>query len=182
MLYVGERGGYKNFGFFLSSAAPLMKAEQLFILSASVPVPLPGRRKGLMDRLGVRDKVHHIMSRRPANWRACITLHRLSAIHHSTKALECPFWRLFHAGAPLLQVQYLLFRKWLPTRRSILIQRTLHPCGLQSKELSLILKRSRELVRRGRERMKLFSWERAAKATLEVYRGSGLTETCACTS
>ena len=53
MLYVGERGGYKNFEFFLSAAAPVMRTEQLYLVCVGSR-PFAGDEKALMDRLGVR--------------------------------------------------------------------------------------------------------------------------------
>ncbi len=171
MLYVGERGGYKNFQFFLSAAAPVIRTEQLYLLCVGSR-PFAGDEKALMNRLGVRGSVHHI---------SVTTAGELASLYHFASALcypslhegfGIPLLEAFACGCPVVASTIASSQEVAADAAEYFDPKD--PSSARSSVERVVLdpKRCEELVRRGRERLKLFSWERAAKATLEVYKAA----------
>ena len=171
LLYVGERGGYKNFEFFLSSVAPLVKAEGIELVCVGSS-PFAWNEKRLMDRLGVRDKVYHAQ---------VTTAGELASLYHFASAFcfpslhegfGMPILEAFSCGCPVVASATPSFQEVAAGGAEYFDPKD--PPSVRSSVERVVFdsEKSENLVREGRERMKLFSWERAAEATLEVYKAA----------
>jgi len=169
LLYVGERDGYKNFRFFLSSTAPFLKTEGVDLVCVGFR-PFAGAEKALISRLGVGARVRHIR---------VTTAGELASLYHFASAFcypslhegfGMPLLEAFSCGCPVVASAIPSFQEVAADAAECFDPKDSSSLRSSVEKVVLDSKRSQDLVRRGHTRVKMFSWERAAKATLEVYQ------------
>ncbi len=168
LLFVGQRGGYKNFSPFVRAVAPVLRDDPgLFIVCAGGGALSDGELQVLGD-LGVGSRVRQV----PIDDRLLASLYRGAAAFVFPSLYEgfgIPVLEAFSAGCPVL----LSNRSSLPeiggdaalyfdpedeaSLRSVVVQ-VLYDAAVGD-----------VLVARGTERVKEFSWEKAARETQAVY-------------
>jgi glycosyltransferase involved in cell wall biosynthesis len=171
ILYVGERDGYKNFSFLLSAVAPVLKSELLDLVCVGLR-SFNGAEKALIKHLDVSPRVHHVQ---------VTTSGELASLYHFASAFcypslhegfGIPLIEAFSCGCPAVASAIPAFKEvsgdaaeyFDPTDpvsvRSSIQKVVLHP------------QKSGDLVRKGYDRVKMYTWEKAAKATVAVYQGA----------
>ena len=168
LLFVGGRGAYKNFDFFIKSIAEMLrKNEELHVVCAG-SLPFSHQEKRALEKMNILHKVHHVK----------INDTILKNLYKNARAFIFPsFYEGF--GLPILEA----FSFGCPT---ILSNSSSFPeiggdgaiyfepndtesviCAL---ETVLFNEKYREnLIKKGSERLKLFSWEKTAHSTKKVY-------------
>lgn len=171
LLYVGERDGYKNFELFLSSAAPVLKIEGLDLVCVGSR-PFAGHEKALIARLGVSARVLHIQ---------VTTAGELASLYHFASAFcypslhegfGMPLLEAFSCGCPVVASAIPSFQEVAAGAAEYFDPKDTSSLRSSVERVVLDLRRSEDLVRKGHERLKEFSWDRAARATLEVYQAA----------
>lgn len=170
LLYVGSRGGYKNFEGLLKAYAASPKLKNIFDLICFGGGDLTNKERGLMQQLGISiDHVSHVSGNDAL----------LAGYYKSASAFVYP--SLYEGfGIPPLEAMSFdcpvvcsnvssipevvgnaaeMFDPENPDSISAAIERIISNAQLRE-----------NLIKLGRERIKLFSWERCAQQTLDVYR------------
>lgn len=171
VLYVGEREGYKNFGFLLSAITDLLIKEGLDLLCIGSR-PFSKSENGLIARLGVSQHVRHVQ---------VSTANELASLYHFAsgfiypslhEGFGMPLLEAFACGCPVIASAIPSFREVAGEAAEYFDP------GDASSILSAVRRvvfeslRAAELTRLGYERLKSFSWEKAARSTLAVYRSA----------
>ena len=169
VLFVGKRGGYKDFETLLQAYAAAPDIKRDYALVSFGDAPLSGAERRLIDRLGIpRGRVRHA-----AGDDAALALHYRHAslfVYPSryegfgmppleAMSLDCPVVCTHAASLP--EVVGDAARTFEPGSARAL--RAAMDAVLGSRE------HAAELRRRGRERVKRFSWERCARETRAIY-------------
>lgn len=171
LLYVGERDGYKNFGLFLSSVASILKTEGVDLICVGSR-PFAGGEKRLIAGLGVSARVHHIQ---------VTTAGELASLYHFAAAFcypsrhegfGMPLLEAFSCGCPVVASAIPSFQEVAVGAAEFFDPED--PSSLRSSVEKVVLdpQRSEDLVRKGNEQVKKFSWGRAARETLKVYQSA----------
>jgi glycosyltransferase involved in cell wall biosynthesis len=169
LLYVGERGGYKNFEFFLSSAAPVMKESGLDLVCVGSH-PFVGNERSLMDQLGVTDRVKHVQVTTQgelARWYHFALVFCYPSLH---EGFGMPLLEAFACGCPVVASATPSFQEVAADAAEYFDPTD--PSSVRSSLEKVIAdpQQSENLVHKGHDRLKSFSWDRAARATREVYQ------------
>ena len=167
MLFVGKRGGYKNFNWMVSALAPMLKnGLKLFCTGLS----FTSSERELFNELGISENVVQSfvsdieMSALFGNAAAFIFPSRY-------EGFGIPILDAFAAGCPALLSNASCFPE--VGANAAMDFELDDPDDFRAK-LRLLLdetspKRA-ELIRKGRERVKQFSWSKCAEETAAVYR------------
>jgi glycosyltransferase involved in cell wall biosynthesis len=167
LLYVGERRGYKNFDLFAASVAPLLLRRGLDLVCAGGGA-LTQKERTLLSGLGLADKVVQLSFSDQGT---------LASLYHFAEAFcypslyegfGIPLLEAFSCGCPVAASSTSCFpeiageaAEYFDPRDSSSIEAAVERAAFGRRD---------ELVRLGRERLLLYSWERSAAATLDVYR------------
>lgn len=165
VLFVGKRGGYKNFNWLLSALAPILRDGLTLFCTGS---PFTSEEHSLFKKLGVEGRVvQKFVTDEEMNW---LFAHAECFIHPSLyEGFGIPILDAFAAGCPALIANASCFPEvagdaalyFDPTEETSLINAF----------SALRLPGARErLVAKGRARLKMFSWTKCAEETAEVYR------------
>ncbi len=168
LLFVGERGFYKNFLFFASSIAPLLKKDSTLMIICT------GRNFNQTELNYLsRENIQNRFLYKESNDRELFQLYKnakafIFPSHYEGFGL--PILEAFKAGCPMILSNSSCFREiagdaatyFSPTNSNELI--TAVETMLQKNDFRNIL------VQKGYEREKYFSWEKSAKETAELYR------------
>jgi glycosyltransferase involved in cell wall biosynthesis len=171
MLYVGERSGYKNFAFLLESAAGLLIRHDVDMLCAGGgSFSLTERRH--IEELGVADKVSQTDI---AGEAALASLYKHAALLCFPSLYEgfgFPLIEAFSCGCPSVASSSSCFREIAGEAAEYFDPGNRDSIARALERVLLDAPRTRELVALGTERVRRYSWETAAAATLEVYRAA----------
>jgi len=167
LLYVGERGGYKNFELFAASVAPVLIRRGLDLVCAGGGA-LSQKERALLSGLGLADRVVQLSFADQGS---------LASLYHFAEAFcypslyegfGIPLLEAFSCGCPVAASSTSCFpeiageaAEYFDPRDSSSIAQAVERAAFGRRD---------ELIRLGRERLSLYSWERSAAATLEVYR------------
>ena len=134
--------------------------------------PFAGHEKALMARLGVSARVLHIQ---------VTTAGELASLYHFASAFcypslhegfGMPLLEAFSCGCPVVASAIPSFQEVAAGAAEYFDPKDTSSLRSSVERVVLDLRRSEDLVRKGHERLKEFSWERAARATLEVYQAA----------
>jgi glycosyltransferase involved in cell wall biosynthesis len=168
LLFVGNRGLYKNFYFFMQAIAPLL-AEDKDLQVVCTGTPLDEPEKQLLRSYGLQERIFHVS----ANDQMLISLYRnaLAFVFPSLyEGFGIPVLEAFANGCPVLvsntsslpevggdAVRYFAPKEAVSIREAV----------------QAVLDNDRyreELVAKGYGQLSKFSWESMAKQTQEAYR------------
>lgn len=168
LLFVGNRSGYKNFNFFVTSVAKILKNyKNLHIYCAGGGSFTAGEMK-LLNNLNLLSKVHAvkindtIMKHLYKNAQAFVfpTLY---------EGFGLPILEAFSCGCPTVLSNSSSLSE-IATDAACYIDPNDAESVVQGIESALSDRHYREdLVRKGYERLKFFSWEKTARETKRVY-------------
>jgi len=167
-LFVGQRGGYKNFDFFVKAIAPLLRVQpSLSVICAGGGAVTP-QENAMFAALGIIGRVRQCMASDNALW--SLYSKAVAFVFPSLyEGFGIPVLEAFSAGCPVL----LSNRSSLP---EIAGDAAWYFDPEDEKSLANVLSRvlddaaEREnLITRGRERGGAFSWEKVALETKAVY-------------
>jgi len=168
LLFVGDRSRYKNFDFFIESVAELLVEQEELQVVCAGSSPFTEKEKKLLKNLNILHKVHQIK----------INDATLKYLYKNTRAFIFPS-RYEGFGLPILEA----FSCGCP----VIVSNSsslpeiggdgaiyFDPCNKESiicaVETVLSNEKYREdLIKKGSERLKFFSWEKTAESTKKVY-------------
>jgi glycosyltransferase involved in cell wall biosynthesis len=168
LLYVGNRALYKNFLFFAESILPLLSKDNTLSMICAGGKDFTQTEKLLFRTWGVEHRIHYV----PVNDAILATLY--------TNALAFVFPSLYEGfGIPILEA-FACNCPVLMSNTSSLPEIAGNACvSFDPKDKISIVdavnqvlsdKSLREdLCKKGKERVKIFSWERTAKETKQLY-------------
>ncbi|MDR3188253.1 MAG: glycosyltransferase family 4 protein [Prevotellaceae bacterium] len=170
VLYVGDRGGHKNFLTFVKAIAGLLKKQRELYLVCAGKRPFSATERLLLKELGVAHK---------AACFASVTDNELSYLYCNAKAFVfpslhegfgIPILEAWSCGAPVVLSRHDCF-----TEVAAEAGRYFDPLSAASirEEVERVLldKPLRDdLVKKGASRLKLFSWEKSVKQTCNLYQ------------
>jgi glycosyltransferase involved in cell wall biosynthesis len=170
LLYVGLRGGYKNFSSLLTAYARSENLRREYGLVCFGGGPFTADEIGALDRAGiVRDRVIHVAGGDD----------RLAALYMGASALVYPS-RYEGFGIPPLEAMALscpVVCSRAPAVREILGDAVEYFDAHDSDGLTMAMEsvvsspsRRAELLEKGRQLLERYSWRRCAMQTAEVYR------------
>jgi glycosyltransferase involved in cell wall biosynthesis len=168
ILFVGNRSGYKNFDFFIETIAQTLRKDNELQICCAGGGPFTPSENKILKKLQILTRVHyvepndHLMKNLYKNARAFIFpslyegfgLPILEAFSCGCPALLCNSSSLPEIGGDAA----LYFDPSDPVSFSNALERLLTDENLRA-----------QLINRGHERLKQFSWEKTAKATKKVY-------------
>lgn len=170
LLYVGSRGGYKNFEGLLRAYAAKPELQHAYDLVAFGGGALNAKERRFMGQLGIRaDQVRQISG----DDAVLAGLYRQAALFVypsiyegfglpplEAMSFDCPVVCSNASSIPeVVGDAAELFDPYLSDALEASIERVLNDTALRQ-----------TLIMRGRKRIKLFSWERCAQQTMNVYR------------
>jgi glycosyltransferase involved in cell wall biosynthesis len=168
LLFVGGRSGYKNFNFFIESVSKLLHADGGLHVVCAGTEPFNDNEKKLLKSLGVQNRVHHMK----INDSSLITLYKNARAFVFPSIYEgfgLPILEAFSCGCPVV----LNNSSSLPEiggdgalyfesgNADSLV------CALET--VLYDEKLCKDLVSKGFERLKFFSWKKTAMSTKRVY-------------
>jgi glycosyltransferase involved in cell wall biosynthesis len=167
ILYTGTRYFYKNFNNFLQAVAPLLIKYNLRLFCAGSP--FDNYEKNLLDSLNISDRTTICK---------CISDAELSELY--SKALAFVFPSLYEGfGIPVLEAFASQCPAVLSNTSSLpeiggdaavyFDPYSIDDMRIQIERIICSTALQKELVNKGKERLKLFSWAQCAQETMEVY-------------
>ena len=172
ILYVGDRGGYKNFAFFASSAAGLLhESGGLDLLCVGSRLFTDTERR-LLEGAQILSQVFH---------KEIETAEEMATLYHHAAALcypslyegfGMPLLEAFSCGCPVVASRIPAFCEVAGTAAEYFDPRDALSLDQALRKVVFDPERARQLAGLGRERVKLFTWEKAAQSTLQVYRSA----------
>jgi glycosyltransferase involved in cell wall biosynthesis len=168
LLFVGGREAYKNFDFFIGSVADILhKNEELQVICAG-SLPFSPREKKSLENMNLAHKVHYVK----------ITDASLKNLYKNALALVfpslyegfgLPILEAFSSGCPVILSNSSSFPE-IGGDAVIYFEPQNSESIVRAVEKVLFSEQCRrELIRKGTERSKLFSWEKTAASTKKVY-------------
>ena len=165
VLYVGKRGGYKNSDFFLRNMAPLLRDDpDLKIVMTDKP--LDETEMQLCKKCGIYDSVEARMFD-DSELRSLYAHAECFVYPSKYEGFGIPVLEAFAAGCPAVLARSTCFPE-------VGGDAALYFNPDDGEEMRSAIREAMgvkrtELKRRGRERVKLFSWEKCAHETVAVY-------------
>jgi glycosyltransferase involved in cell wall biosynthesis len=169
LLYVGTRSAYKNFHAFVGAIAPLLKADaDLVVLCVGGGAFNTSERK-FFSELQISDRLTQVEASDP----------ELAALYHSARAFVfpslyegfgIPILEAFSCGCPCVLSSASCFPE---IARDAALYFDVDDEDSMTESIRKALydeSLRRELIARGLQRNKMFSWQKTAKETLAVYR------------
>lgn len=169
LLFVGGRSTYKNFQFFIESVAgTLCKNEALHVICAG-SLPFSSKEKIALEKLKILHKVHHVK----INDRILKNLYKNARAFIFPSVYEgfgLPILEAFSCGCPVI----LSNSSSLPEiggEGAMYFEPNDRESIILAVENVLFNEDYREdLIKKGSERLKFFSWEKTAYSTKKVYK------------
>ncbi len=166
-LFVGRRGGYKNFTFFVKAIAPILKSTDLILFCTG------GRfdesELALFNELGIVDKVHQRFiedEQMPFLFR-----NALFFVYPSIyEGFGMPILDAFSAGCPVILANCSCFPEVGGDAALYFDEGDAETLRKHVEALMKDESLRKNLVAKGLERAKLFTWEKCAERTAAVYR------------
>ncbi|MCR5414817.1 MAG: glycosyltransferase family 4 protein [Kiritimatiellae bacterium] len=168
LLFVGKRGGYKNFRFFIETVAPLLAQDKSLSVFCT-GTPFSDEEKASINRLGIAEQVSQGFvddSELPSLYANAVVFVYPSRY----EGFGIPILDAFASGCPVVCSKASCFPE-------VAGDACLYfPLGDAQGLRSCILDLLSDAAQRERlkacalERVKLFSWQRCARETAEIYR------------
>jgi glycosyltransferase involved in cell wall biosynthesis len=171
LLYVGERDGYKNFPFFAASISSLLTKADLNLLCVGSREFSREERRSL-ESMGIGPRVQHLnvsTSSDLANLYHFAEVFCYPSLH---EGFGIPLLEAFSCGCPVAASAIPSFREVAGDAVEYFDPANASSIRTVVEEIVCSPERARELVRKGAARARCFSWEEAARSTLEVYRSA----------
>ncbi|HXO75627.1 MAG TPA: glycosyltransferase family 1 protein [Puia sp.] len=168
LLYVGLRGGYKNFSFLLQSSAPFLLKYNMRLKVAGPP-PAESEIK-LVEELNLQDKVEFL---------AYPSLEELYTLYHEAfcfafpsleEGFGIPLLEAAAAGCPVICSDIGIFHEISGDSVLYFDPHSGDSVNLQLEKLVSDSSLRQELTRRSNANLAKYSWIEAAKRTLNVYQ------------
>lgn len=168
ILFVGTRSGYKNFNFFITAMAGILKCKQDLMILCAGGGPFSAAETELIRNLGIYSKVHYVQ----AHENSLVQLYSGAQAFVFPSLYEgfgLPVLEAFSCGCPVL----LSNSSSLPEvagNAAVYFDPDNPESIVKAAEKVLSDDSCRiDLARRGYERLKLFSWEKTAIETKQIY-------------
>ena len=171
LLYVGERDGYKNFSFFaMAISSVLMKADLHLVCVGSRP--FSREERNAFESNDIKSRVLHVN---------VSTGTELANLYHFAEAFcypslhegfGIPLLEAFACGCPVAASAIPSFHE--VAGEAVEYFDPKDPSSVRASVERIVggAERALELKRKGRERVRCFSWEKAARLTMDVYRSA----------
>lgn len=170
VLYVGSRGGYKNFQLLLHTYAANLALQHDYDLVAFGGGPLNAREKALVAKLGIPfERVRHLSG----DDSVLSDLYRKAALFVYPSRYEgfgIPPLEAMSFDCPVACSNTSSIPEVVGNAAEFFDPDSIESIGHAIERVLNDRPLRQILVARGRERIKLFSWERCAEQTLDVYR------------
>ena len=168
LLFVGGRGDYKNFNFFIESVAGILcKNEELHVICAG-SLPFSLQEKKALEKMNILHKVHHVK----INDTILKNLYKNACAFIFPSIYEgfgLPILEAFSCGCPTILSNSSSFPE-VGGKGAIYFEPNNADSLINALETVLFNEKFREdLIQRGYERSRLFSWEKTANSTKKVY-------------
>ena len=161
LLYVGRRGGYKNWDWFLRAVAPML-GETLGLVCTGDP--FTGAEQALIERLGVKKWVRQEYVSDAEMLR--LLAHAAAFVYPSRyEGFGMPILDAWAVGCPVVLSRASCF----PEIGGDAVE-YFELDDAKSLVAAIERAKERKTVEKGRERLKGFSWEKCAAETAAVYR------------
>lgn len=168
LLFVGGRGAYKNFEFFITSIAGILcKYNDLHVICAG-SLPFSPQERTVLKNLNILNKVHHIKINDPLLKK--LYTNALAFVFPSIyEGFGLPVLEAFSCGCPTILSNSSSFPE--VGGDAVIYFELDNPESLSSAVERVVCDESlrKDLIRKGSERVKLFSWEKTARSTKNVY-------------
>lgn len=167
LLYVGKRGSYKNSDFLIRSLLPILREDESLHL-VFTGNPFRSEEVEVFQKERIERQVHHIFV--PDTSMLSVFAHAIGFIYPSLyEGFGIPILDAFHAGCPVILSNAscfpevagdaaLYFEKDDSEGLRRCVRRVVEDDNLRI-----------EMVKKGKERVREFSWERTARQTSYVY-------------
>ncbi len=168
LLFVGGRPAYKNFNFFIESMAELLrKNEELHVVCAG-SLPFTNEEKQYFKNMNILQKVHHVK----VNDKILKNLYtnaRAFVFPSLYEGFGLPVLEAFSCGCPVI-LNNLSSLPEVGGEGAIYFEPGDRESIICAVETVLFNEKYREdLIKKGSERLKLFSWNKTAISTKKVY-------------
>jgi glycosyltransferase involved in cell wall biosynthesis len=170
LLYVGNRDGYKNFTPFVRAIAPLLKNDSDLYLVYAGRSNFSKKEGLLFQQLGIEQKI--ISVRKPSDNELAYLYCRAKAFAFPSlnEGFGIPILEAWACGTPLILSDNPCFKEiaaeaghyFTPDSEDSIrntVEEVLSNTSLQT-----------DLIRKGKSRLRLFSWEKAIGQTHKVYQ------------
>lgn len=168
LLYVGDRRlGYKNFAFFVSSIVPILQNDKnLHVVCTGGD--FTSEEKDFFKNLGISDRMH-IRFVDDGNMSQLYYSALLFVYPSYYEGFGIPILEAFQAGCPVLMAKSSCFPEVAADAGTYFEYKS--PQSLRDAIYSLTDNEDyrNEMIKKGRNRLALFSWEISAKQTVEIY-------------
>jgi glycosyltransferase involved in cell wall biosynthesis len=166
VLFVGQRGYYKNFNSFLAHLSPILKQENLHLVCVGGG-DFTETEHQLMKQWDVQDLVCKVAANSDE---ALLFVYQQAAVFVYPSRLEgfgIPILEAMAANCPILLSDIPVFRE---IAQDAALYFKLDDAASLQENLLEILKNPTNLVENGKKRLTFFSWEKAAQLTLQTYK------------
>lgn len=170
LLYVGKRGGYKNSDFFFLSVAQLLREDRSLNIVCTGDKFSPFELE-MFAREDIARQVHHAFI--PDNLMRSLYANALCFVYPSLyEGFGIPILEAFASKCPVILSNCSCFPE--VAGDAALYFNKGDADKLRKNVLRLICdtEERKRLISRGLERLKEFSWEKAAQETAEIYRSA----------
>ena len=167
ILYVGKRNGYKNFPFFVEAVAQLLKTTDLTLFCTGGH--FDAEETALFERLGIADKVQQRFiedEQMPSLFRNALTFVYPSLY----EGFGIPILDAFSAGCPVILSNCSCFPEVGGDAALYFDEGDAETLRTHIVNLMKDKALRETLIEKGLKRAELFTWEKCAERTAEVYR------------
>ena len=165
LLYVGERGGYKNWAWFVRSVAPMIKEEELKLICTGKE--FTKKEKKLLFELGIEDRVSARFV--PNNEMRDVFAYASAFIYPSKcEGFGLPILEAWANGCPIVLSKASCFTE---IARDAALYFNLDDEDGFRRSIRLAIGEKRDtLMQKGYEELSRFSWAKCAQNTFNVYK------------
>jgi len=170
LLYIGNRSGYKNFLPMVQAIAPLLKKERdLFLISAGRSV-FSKKEKLLFKQLGVEKKILALRKLKD-NELAYLYCKSAAFVFPSVnEGFGIPILEAWACETPIVLSNNPCFKEVAADAGHYFSPDSDYSILNQVEEVLLNKSLSNDLIKKGKERLRLFSWSKAVEQTHQVYQ------------
>jgi glycosyltransferase involved in cell wall biosynthesis len=168
LLFVGGRPAYKNFDFFIQSIAGILREyEELHVVCAGSS-PFSREEKKNLEKLNILNKVHHVKINDTILKNLFKNAHAF-IFPSLYEGFGLPVLEAFSCGCPTILSNSSSFPE-VGGEGALYFEPNESESILNAVETVLFNEKFRKnLIKKGYERLKFFSWENTARSTKNVY-------------